>query len=473
MTTHQTLTESEDWIKTRRWDLPTDMAGLTQALGCPLGQKGMEFKRWKALRDLTKLPAYKMCPPQLAHQIEMYIGRKPRTRWVGFVKAFNQDESRDGSGKWTTGAGSDGPGPKLTANEKRIAADDAKDRKPSKSMKSLVQRDNVITVGDLQPGDVMTSTNLDGSKDYITIEHIGSDSRVHMIGRKPSGRMAEMWASRASVLGGKNEAGFADMGTFNTPGWNYVGTEPLGFDHNFKAYGNTPHPLSTNGDIHDTRDDVLVPIAGFPPSTHRQIVAAVQLVEGVTPPGTLDGLKIRNSAEMAGNVYARMKPTGEMEINQNWISDPHTARDMGETRNADQQKTLGNAYLNDVRAKFHPNRNGYSALTSVVVHEIGHHLHMVRARADGVHVLNHAMDAYGLTQVSGRGVQGALSEYANRNFNEFTAEAFAEGVLADRPRAIAKYMTKALTGQTITLGDAKAFDKAMHYDELSMGRRAI
>jgi hypothetical protein len=471
MTTLQTRTESEDWIKTRRWDLPTDLAGLTQALGYPLTMKGKDFPRWKALRDLTTLPAYKMCPPQLAHQIEMYIGRKPRTRWVSLVKAFNEDESRDSAGKWTSGAGdAAGDAANDATDMKQLRASmlrrSIKESKPTKSMKKLTQRE-VKTVGDIRPGDVIRmADSLKGEPGaLITIEHTATTNvrpYTTMIGRTPTGRMTQHQAPANSILGAKNPDGFADMNEHNTPGWTYVGSETV----------------KTNS-FGAPRDDVK--ISGFGPHVQHQIRQSISLIEAATPPGTLNGLRI-GAGVLGGNTYAHylqprnltsgLQGTPTIEFNHNFITSPQL--DMhDDDAEAGKMWDLGGSYTSTVTSKFHPSRNGYGAITTILTHEIGHHLDYKvtqgdmgdDARYERLNLQNELIglgDAVLSPEIRQKVVKSSVSDYANKTFGEFMAEAFSEGMLADRPRPVARLVKKILTGAPITVGDTDAAHKQLY-----------
>lgn len=68
-----TRTLSEDWIKTRTWDLPDDFDALCSALGFP--DKRPRFTLWKALRKLTTTPAWRAAPPDIQKAVHAYIGR--------------------------------------------------------------------------------------------------------------------------------------------------------------------------------------------------------------------------------------------------------------------------------------------------------------------------------------------------------------------------------------------------------------
>lgn len=54
-----------DWIKSRTWDLPRTVEGVLSVIG---------RDKWEHFKTL---PAYKACPPHLAHDIDAYIKANP------------------------------------------------------------------------------------------------------------------------------------------------------------------------------------------------------------------------------------------------------------------------------------------------------------------------------------------------------------------------------------------------------------
>lgn len=88
-------TSSEDWVK-NSWDLPPSFEGLCCALGVPLSNPAKDDERIKEMVHLQTLPSYKACPFDLRQDIDQYLHAEGMVQ-----KAFDPDEKRDGSGKWT------------------------------------------------------------------------------------------------------------------------------------------------------------------------------------------------------------------------------------------------------------------------------------------------------------------------------------------------------------------------------------
>lgn len=417
-----------------------------------------------------------------------------------FVKTFDPDEPRDSHGEWSSdgdggagdGGGSAGVGKPAGVSQAkwdrglRLArqhqADAAslypdaaskKDSKPTRAMKGLVKRDGVKTYGNLQPGDVLLQTRIGGQKAYQTIEHVqlghmgphaygvepnarGADTSVSYIARRPSGRMVMGSAGATTELGDTL----------------YVGSEPS-------------KPT--------TRDGVEFSpglLNGSPRLQHaaREVRQAVDIVESRAVSGSLKGLVVRSGDHVNPNAYAEYRrDTGspdrwavdspELVINNKWLGEGSMSLAGTPLRapEADAALSLGRSYGQTVTSKFHPNRNGYSSLTAITVHELGHHLHMspIKTRlGPNVNRLLSNLDegfSYFENGAVGEGstvnvafnktVAKTVSSYATENIREFVAEAYSEGMLADRPRPIAKLVAKTLNHEEVTDGDLDAANK--------------
>lgn len=70
-------TLSEDWIKTLRWDLPTNLSGLIWAIGA--ANKSTDDQA-EDLRHLMTLPAWQAAPTVLCRQVEALVDATPTKR---------------------------------------------------------------------------------------------------------------------------------------------------------------------------------------------------------------------------------------------------------------------------------------------------------------------------------------------------------------------------------------------------------
>lgn len=63
--------ENEDWLRSMKWDLPTTLPELLDAMG--VGRNAPADQQREELARLTGLPAWKPCPEPLKSEIKSFI----------------------------------------------------------------------------------------------------------------------------------------------------------------------------------------------------------------------------------------------------------------------------------------------------------------------------------------------------------------------------------------------------------------
>jgi len=303
----------------------------------------------------------------------------------------------------------------------RASQRDEEDKRPTKAMSDLVHRHGVTTANDLQPGDVLTVHDFDGSfQGYRTIEERAREdaNSVDLGYRTPSGRTGTMSLAKEASIGTEGRR-------------RYIGSE-------------RPAPDFTGVDP---------ALRESHPQVARQIDKAVDLSRKALSPerqSRLDSLSVRTGS-MHKDRYAQYRSNGkQIELNDMWME----PGDKG---------VLGNfsRYRTTVESGFHPPRNGYGAVTAIAVHEIGHHI----ADTTAVALRPVTTRLYASLQDLSGGTSGAtalnllgtqLSSYASVNIAEACAEAWSEYVCAEHPRPVARIIGGYMSGTEEGKRDADA-----------------